>query len=182
MIEAVAIALAIGFVLGVTAMSWIAGSPWKRQDERATIERIGVEFSHYHRWLGEFPAVARVLENLHVAITSRPLVPYQDHYRDVSKLRDELRGMPGGWQQYAKDGETAQDVIERERGDNHTLLKLLAEARRTSGVPAVPPGFALVPIEPTAAMHEVMLTWGTKRSEWQALLAAAGGVMEDKQC
>ncbi len=134
MVEAIAIALAVGFAAGFVAMAAIAGSPWKRADDKATIERIGIEFHSYHRWLGEFQAVSRVLENLHVAITSRPLVPYQGEYRDVSRLRDELRGMLGGWQQYAKDGETAQDVIERERGDNHALLRLLAEARRTAGV------------------------------------------------
>lgn len=91
MIEAIAIAVAVGFVLGLVVMSWISGSPWKREGDRRTIERIGVEFHHYHRWLGEFPAVCRVLENLHVDITTRPLVPYQDHWRDVSRLREELR-------------------------------------------------------------------------------------------
>lgn len=34
----------------------------------------------------------------------------------------------GNWQQYAKEGESAQDVIERERKDSDALLTLLAKA------------------------------------------------------
>lgn len=44
---------------------------------------------------------------------------------------------------------------------------------------SVPEGYVLVPIKPNAAMHEIMLTFGTKKSEWEALLAAAGGPRHD---
>lgn len=37
----------------------------------------------------------------------------------------------------------------------------------------VPEGCALVPVEPTEAMIDVALKWGTKKSEWEELLAAA---------
>ena len=45
---------------------------------------------------------------------------------------------PDNWQQYAKDGETAQAVIERHRGEQDALLTLLAKARQQAS-PAEPP-------------------------------------------
>lgn len=42
-----------------------------------------------------------------------------------------------------------------------------------SEVPPIPEGYVLVPVKPTPAMVEVMLDWGTKRSEWEMILRAA---------
>lgn len=39
------------------------------------------------------------------------------------------------WRKYAKEGETAQDVIERERADSAALCKLLEEARASQAEP-----------------------------------------------
>lgn len=64
-----------------------------------------------------------------------------------------LRTTPAGdWQQYAKEGETAQAVIERERGDNHALCRLLADARRIAGV-AVPGHQTVSPSNIDAGNH-----------------------------
>ena len=38
----------------------------------------------------------------------------------------------GDWQQYAKEGESAQDVIERERKDSNALLTLLRQAKEAA--------------------------------------------------
>lgn len=38
---------------------------------------------------------------------------------------------------------------------------------------AIPEGHVRVPFKPTPAMVEVMLDWGTKRSEWEMILRAA---------
>lgn len=62
----------------------------------------------------------------------------------VKALYDALSAEPvsvptvqaGDWQQYAREGESAQDVIERERKDNDALCTLLARAR--SAAPSQP--------------------------------------------
>lgn len=91
MAETIMAALVVGFILGFIAMRLVAGNPWKHRDNEDTVERMKVQFHDYHRWLGEFPAICRTLENLHVAILSRPLGPYQAEYRNVSDLREEMR-------------------------------------------------------------------------------------------
>lgn len=54
------------------------------------------EIAEYHRWLAEFPAICRVLENLSLRV-ERPLPGVeQSSYRSISNLRDELRAMAGG--------------------------------------------------------------------------------------
>lgn len=61
---------------------------------KQVLEQLDVlqrEIAEYHRWLAEFPAVCRVLENLMLRI-ERPLSgSEQTHYRSVSRLRDEMR-------------------------------------------------------------------------------------------
>jgi hypothetical protein len=50
--------------------------------------------TEYHRWLAEFPAVTRVLENLYMRIDGKPMLGAEhDQFRSVSHLRDELRAM-----------------------------------------------------------------------------------------
>lgn len=96
------------------------------------------ELSHIAEGLGQ-----RIPNLLEMSAPEAPAqrCPYCDDTGDVHTPTGEWRGRctcPAGteapaqadnWQQYAKDGETAQDVIERERKDNHALLSLLAKAR-----------------------------------------------------
>ena len=129
---------------------WIAG------DELAEVERWRIRCHEYDRWLAAYPDIALVLQNLRAmaggaGCTSSiavnvPWIGPEDGPWDISGLRvmvARLRATPAGdWQQYAKEGETAQDVIERERGDNHALMRLLAQEREqaAAGVTEVPHG------------------------------------------
>lgn len=55
---------------------------------------------------------------------------YVEQFRAALAAAAGAAQVPAGdWQQYAKGGETAQDVIERERADSAALLKLLAQER-----------------------------------------------------
>lgn len=51
------------------------------------------EIAEYHRFLAEFPAVCRVLENIMLRIEHPLLGSEQTRYRSISNLRDELRAM-----------------------------------------------------------------------------------------
>lgn len=45
---------------------------------------------------------------------------------------------------------------------------------------SVPPGFVIVPVEPTDLMWNTMMKWGTKRSEWREILDAAIAAQGEK--
>lgn len=56
----------------------------------------------------------------------------EPHPEDIEgNLAAAPQSQADNWQQYAKEGETAQQVIERHRGEQDALLKLLAKARET---------------------------------------------------
>lgn len=65
------------------------GPPRKQLLEQ--LDALTREIAEYHRFMAEFPAVCRVLENLMLRI-ERPLPgSEQTQYRSVSRLREELR-------------------------------------------------------------------------------------------
>lgn len=72
------------------------------------------------------------------------------------------------WQQYAKDGETAQACIERHRREQDTLLKLLAQSREPLTSEQI---IALLPAGWTGMLAQVM--------EFARRIEAARGVATD---
>lgn len=67
------------------------GPPRKQVMEQ--LDALRREIAEYHRWLAEFPAVCRVLENIMLRV-EQPLPGTElARYRSISNLRDELRAM-----------------------------------------------------------------------------------------
>jgi hypothetical protein len=64
-----------------------------------------------------------------------------------------VAGEPDNWQQYAKEGETAQACIERHRREQDALLKLLAQARTPLSDHEI---IALIPAGWTGMLAQVM--------------------------
>jgi hypothetical protein len=67
------------------------GPPRKQVLEQ--LDALQREIAEYHRYLAEFPAVCRVLENLSLRIEGPLPGAEQTRYRSVSNLREELRNM-----------------------------------------------------------------------------------------
>lgn len=78
--------------------------------------------------------------------------------------------------EYAPDFSVLVSVYLRHSDDVPELVHqepLIAQASEPTQQVAVPQGWRLVPVEPTNEMVSAMWDWGTKKSEWNAILAAA---------
>lgn len=58
-----------------------------------------------------------------------PMRAFGERTKKANIVRAAIQAATGDWQQYAKEGENAQQCIERHRREQDSLLKLLAEAR-----------------------------------------------------
>jgi hypothetical protein len=101
-------------VVDLTAMQ--AGAPWSDQIIPALWECIAI----YERLreLGKRPFDPASLPDAE-----------RDAYWDNGDLGAAPSNVADNWQQYAKEGETAQACIERHRAEQDSLMRLLAQAR-----------------------------------------------------
>ena len=91
------ILLTISFLTGMYFLGgWVRRLVDTRRRDSSTLSRYRLTLSQYQRWLGEFPEVARVLDNLEVESEGGSLnagTPTGLENCTVSGLRDQLRRM-----------------------------------------------------------------------------------------
>lgn len=107
-----------------------AGMPWAEAEELALSE-AGIEDSHIDEltWNTEHATIVTLLSEEEVREFTRTILIYGQPLLSASPAAPEA-AKPDNWQQYAQDGENAQQCIERHRKEQDALLTLLANARR----------------------------------------------------
>lgn len=101
------------------------------------VERMTVALTEYHRWLAEFPAVARVLENLFQELHSRPMQHASvAEFKGVSALRDELRKLAasGGGSAPELLNELYRIAMYGDRGNSSGTMDRIKRVLATHGV------------------------------------------------
>lgn len=128
------------------------GKDWMREPDTETwraVANIGFKWaalSHPRRHPLDVEALHELQKVMADFGGDWPDVPGEQEVVRRAKMLSRLwkTDAAGNWQQYAKEGETAQDVIERERKDSDALCTLLARAREKQ---QAAPGFVMVPVE-----------------------------------